>query len=228
MIVSDACATRYGLTNVEPITTTLREEFVMNRRICLVALAKVLLFAVVTVAQSSGARVSSTPVADRTQQSVPTPLSVDEGFISGRLMIHPHSDFKASLSSDDCKLAMVDVAVTASRYPLPTGNWTFIVVCDESTWKHMMVMNATTLARSGIDVSRSEVYGLTMLNQKVTVCRGYKLVHPDKLAIPERVIAHELAHIALNSSDEVVVDRQAVQWVTSQQSRRAFVSGEGR
>ena len=43
--------------------------------------------------------------------------------------------------------------------------------------------------------------------------RGYKLIHPDMGVSPAHIVAHELAHVMLRSTDETKVDRQAFAWL---------------
>jgi hypothetical protein len=58
--------------------------------------------------------------------------------------------------------------------------------------------------------------GLTNLDAGITYVRGWDLVHPfdntEKMR-PSHIIAHELAHIMLDTRDEATADRQAVVWL---------------
>ena len=102
-------------------------------------------------------------------------------------------------------------------YPHPSTGWSFVVVCDEESWKHLM-------QRTFLDKKLGEHYGETDIDKGITLIRGYKLLNPDAGASPEHIIAHELAHIMLHSRDEKKVDRQAEMWV-AQQGRTTFGNG---
>lgn len=96
----------------------------------------------------------------------------------------------------------------APRFPMKRQHWLWIIVVDEPMWKQLMV-------RMGLpDDPRISYYGQTDLQDGVTYIRGYTLIHPDQpSARPEHVISHEMAHVYLNSADEVLVDHTADVWM---------------
>jgi len=93
-----------------------------------------------------------------------------------------------------------------SKYPHPASGWTFVVVCDDTTWQHVM-------CKTGMADGLSEHYGETDIEHNLTLIRGVKLTHPDMGVSPDHIVAHELAHIMLRSTDEAKVDRQAFAWM---------------
>lgn len=137
---------------------------------------------------------------------------INEGYQSGRLMINFNSD-TLLYPTDECKQAEMQLAFISSKMPLPNGNWRFVVVCDEETWKHLMIANIKQLIRGDRDPTKGEIYGSTILDKNITIFRGSKLVHPDKNVMPEHIIAHELAHIYLHNRNERKVEKLALQWV---------------
>jgi hypothetical protein len=140
-------------------------------------------------------------------------ISTNEGFKTGRLTLNFNSD-NLKTPTDDCKRAEMLVAVVGSKLPLPKGDWHFVVVCDEVSWQHLIIAQAEHLREEDRDPSKGEIYADTILDKKITIFRGYKLVHPDENVAPEHTIAHELAHIYLDSANENKVDRQADTWVS--------------
>lgn len=137
--------------------------------------------------------------------------SIDEGFATHRLALNFNSDILKKPDAE-CMQEIKTVIVVGSRLPLPKGNWNFVVVCDEVTWKHLIDAQKEHLREEDRDPSKGEIYADTLLDQKMTIFRGYKLVHPDDNVAPEHIIAHELAHIYLNSANERKVDEQAGKW----------------
>ncbi len=91
-------------------------------------------------------------------------------------------------------------------YPHPASGWNFVVVCDDTTWQHVM-------RKIGMADDPREHYGETDIDHNLTLIRGIKLIRPDMGVSPEHIIAHELAHVMLHSTDEAKVDRQAFAWM---------------
>lgn len=94
------------------------------------------------------------------------------------------------------------------KFPHPS-KWTFIVACDETSW---------AAVERHVDWSNvpGKVLGLTDIDHGITYLRGWSLIHPfdgTEEACPEHVIAHELAHVYLHSSDERRVEDQALDWL---------------
>lgn len=92
------------------------------------------------------------------------------------------------------------------QFPHP-DNWTWVVVCDEMAWQRWE-------QHISWNEGGSPLLALTDRASKVTYLRGDAILHPamPAAARPEHVIAHELGHIMLNSSDESAVDKLAWQW----------------
>jgi hypothetical protein len=93
-----------------------------------------------------------------------------------------------------------------AAYPHPASGWHFVVVCDDTTWQHVM-------RKIGMDDDLREHYGETDIKDNLTLIRGAKLTHADMGVPPERIVAHELAHVMLRSIDEAKVDRQTFAWM---------------
>jgi hypothetical protein len=93
-----------------------------------------------------------------------------------------------------------------SAYPHPVSGWSFVLVCDDTTWQHVM-------RKIGMADDVGEHYGETDIKDKLTLIRGTKLTRADMGVPPERIVAHELAHVMLRSLDEAQVDRQAFAWM---------------
>jgi hypothetical protein len=99
-----------------------------------------------------------------------------------------------------------------SAYPHPASGWTFVVVCDDTTWQHVM-------RKTGMADDVSEHYGETDIEHNLTLIRGVKLTYPDMGVSPDRIVAHELAHVVLRSTDEAKVDREAFAWMAEYSDR---------
>jgi hypothetical protein len=99
-----------------------------------------------------------------------------------------------------------------SDYPHPASGWNFVVICDDTTWQHV-------LRKAGIADGPGERYGETDIEHNLTLIRGVKLVRSDMGVTPDHIVAHELAHIMLHSTDEARVDRQAFAWMAERRDR---------
>jgi hypothetical protein len=106
----------------------------------------------------------------------------------------------------ECVTEGVQFMKLLSAYPHPSSGWHFAVVCDDSTWQHVM-------RNTGMADGPGERYGETDIEHNLTLIRGAKLIHADMGVSPERIVAHELAHVMLRSTDEAKVDRQAFAWM---------------
>ncbi|MBB5061532.1 hypothetical protein HDF16_006268 [Granulicella aggregans] len=92
-------------------------------------------------------------------------------------------------------------------YPHP-DDWTWDVACDAAAWARIQL-------RQGNQVG-SGILAITNRPAHSTIIRGSAMVHAysgDFRAQPEHIIAHELCHIYLQSSDEYKVDALATRWV---------------
>jgi hypothetical protein len=93
---------------------------------------------------------------------------------------------------------------TLTRYPRPES-WHWVVICDEAGWRRFLRL-------SGRD-EHAAIYASTDLRGRSTYLRGSKLLYPNDLMVdPDGVIAHELAHIRLNTSSETAADGLARTW----------------
>src|SRR5690242_3492814 len=61
-----------------------------------------------------------------------------------------------------------------SDYPHPASGWNFVVICDDTTWQHV-------LRKAGIADGPGERYGETDIEHNLTLIRGVKLVRSDKI-----------------------------------------------
>jgi hypothetical protein len=145
----------------------------------------------------------------------PVPVFAD-GFRTGQLKIQPQSIFAARSGgvTPECKQEELAFAEIASQFPLPQ-KWTFYVVCDEPSWNNY-VSRISIEKHLGMN---TEVYGATYQEAGYTVLRGYKLTHSDDLTTPERIVAHELAHIYMHSSKDEQVDKLAQTWLRARGDR---------
>lgn len=86
------------------------------------------------------------------------------------------------------------------------------MACDDRTW-------ASLLQHLGHDTAGQYTYALTDQKNHITYLRAEGILNPTQGpdSEPEHVIAHELAHIYLHSSDERRVDAQATAWQKSNQ-----------
>ncbi len=95
-------------------------------------------------------------------------------------------------------------------FPHPSG-WTYYIVCDDMAWQKVMIR----LDAGGVN---RQIYGETNFSPDVhlTYLRGAALINAqaDRSATPEHIIAHELGHIYLKSTDENKVDALAAKWVS--------------
>jgi hypothetical protein len=114
---------------------------------------------------------------------------------------------------------VVRTIVAQYRHP---ASWTWIVACDEPSWK--------LLARHlDLLTPKFEVFAATDRKNRITYVRGYTLLHPlrDYPTVPENVIVHELAHAELNSADETKVEATAQQWIRERPGQMVATIGEG-
>ena len=102
-----------------------------------------------------------------------------------------------------------------SLFPRP-DQWHWVVVCDDTAWRRFLLNSVTANAdMKGIPAAEGgTIYASTDIDAHLTCVRGTTLLQPDSpLAQAKDVIAHELAHILLNTRDESRADRQAALWL---------------
>ena len=120
-------------------------------------------------------------------------------------------------TSKECQEERQTLISLVGEFPSP-DSWTFFVVCDDATWHYDFANIATDGRNSAIPTS--QLYGVTVLDKHITYIRGEKLLHTVRYnyergadPTPAVIVAHELAHIYLNSTDEDKVEALAVRWV---------------
>lgn len=116
-----------------------------------------------------------------------------------------------------CQEVLAVLLPSIQAYPHPDG-WTWYVACDEAAWARIQM-------RQGNQVG-SGILAITNRPARSTILRGFAMLHPysdDFRARPEHVIAHELCHIYLQSSDEYKVDALATRWVERRRAQRLAV-----
>jgi hypothetical protein len=98
------------------------------------------------------------------------------------------------------------------EFPRPS-EWHWIIVCDDAGWNQFLLQRDHFTHESA---SEETIYASTDLTAHVTCLRGSTLLKPDTaLAAPAHVIAHELAHIILNTASEDRAEQQAAIWLRS-------------
>lgn len=107
-----------------------------------------------------------------------------------------------------CQQALHNYTVAVSHYPHPV-DWTYYVVCDAERW--MRVANPLAAANHTGPMS---LLGLTNIGQRMTAIRADALRNEVPGFTAEHVVAHELAHVYLHTTDDDPVERLATRWVT--------------
>ncbi len=106
--------------------------------------------------------------------------------------------------SRDCQAQATILARAIAAYPHPES-WRWVMLCDDAAWQHFL---------RHVDRADLRVYALTDIEGQVTCFRGFTLLHPDDpSAQPNHVVAHELAHIRLHTSDEDRAEALAQSWL---------------
>ncbi len=104
----------------------------------------------------------------------------------------------------ECREEAHVFATSLIRYPRP-GSWHWVILCDEVGWQRFLRL-------TGRD-EQAEIYASTDLEGRMTYLRGDKLLYPyDLQAHPDDIIAHELAHILLQSESEARAVDLARRW----------------
>lgn len=104
----------------------------------------------------------------------------------------------------ECRKEAYTLALNLVRYPRP-ASWHWVLVCDEAGWRRFLRL-------SGRD-EQTAIYASTDLAGRTTYIRGAKLLYPNDLqACPAGIIAHELAHIRLQSDSEAGADDLVRLW----------------
>jgi hypothetical protein len=114
---------------------------------------------------------------------------------------------------DVCRQEQAVFVNTFAEFPHPSI-WTYVIACDDNQWENVLL-------HIGVQPSML-TYAATIRGRQVTYFRGSTFLHPDLPGSESRhVIAHELAHIYLNSADDAKVDALAHQWMKSRSRGRS-------
>ena len=127
---------------------------------------------------------------------------------NNRVSVESLSTHGTTGMTPECKAEATTFMSLAGRFPM-TSNWHYVIICDEFTWKEF-------LRTHGQDQPGVQVYGVTYLQSKLTFIRGWALTHVDLTSgapTPERIVAHEIGHVILNTNDDGAADRLATQWL---------------
>jgi hypothetical protein len=90
------------------------------------------------------------------------------------------------------------------RYPRP-ASWHWVLLCDEAGWRQFLRLSGRSEGEA--------IYASTDLEACTTYLRGAKLFNLSNFgADADEVVAHELAHIRLDSQDEAAAQDLARVW----------------
>ncbi len=103
-----------------------------------------------------------------------------------------------------CNATKEMVRATATRLNAPK-DWHFVIVCGEQGWK-----DYTAVAQRG-EVALDDSAADTDLDEHVTYLRESRMRGPQTHEL-QRVVAHELASIKLNTHDERMIEAQVIAW----------------
>lgn len=121
------------------------------------------------------------------------------------------------LTPSSCQEVLAVLLPKIQAYPHPS-DWTWFVACDEAAWAQIQL-------RQGNQIG-SGILAITNRPARSTIIRGSAMLHAysdDYRAQPEHIIAHELCHIYLQSSDESKVDDLATRWVNERNTKHQAV-----
>ncbi len=105
----------------------------------------------------------------------------------------------------ECREEAHTLAECLIHYPRPIS-WHWVLLCDEAGWRRFLRLSGRQ--------ENEAIYASTDLEARTTYLRGAKLfIAIDLDAGGDSVIAHELAHIRLNSSDEQAAKELARAWL---------------
>lgn len=104
----------------------------------------------------------------------------------------------------ECREEAHAFARSLVHYPRP-DSWHWVLVCDEAGWRRFLRLSGRS--------EGAAIYASTDLGGRTTYVRGAKLLSPyDLQASPDEIIAHELAHIRLQTESEARTDGLARSW----------------
>ena len=113
-------------------------------------------------------------------------------------------DHLSAAERASCSAAREMVKATATRLQAPE-NWHFVIVCGEQGWH-----DYTAVSQRG-EVALEDSSADTDLGERTTYLRESRLSAPHTQE-PQRVVAHELASIHLNTQDEQAIEAQLTLW----------------
>ena len=154
--------------------------------------------------------------APRLAHETPAPPEVARPAPRGRTSIKfLATDAKGDgLTPKSCQEVLAVLLPNIQAYPHPS-DWTWFVACDEGAWARIQSHEGNQLG--------SGILAITNRPAHSSIIRGSAMLHAysdDYRAQPEHVIAHELCHIYLQSSDESEVDALATQWVKERRAKQ--------
>ncbi|HEY0795949.1 MAG TPA: hypothetical protein VGD64_09235 [Acidisarcina sp.] len=118
----------------------------------------------------------------------------------------------------NCQQQAAVLAENIVNFPHPS-KWHWVILCDDAGWRQFLIQQNLLAPRNG---DQETVYGSTDLAAHLTCLRGSTLLDPDDtVAAADHVIAHELAHIVLNTRDEDRAEQQAITWLREREQRSA-------
>jgi hypothetical protein len=107
----------------------------------------------------------------------------------------------------ECREEAHRFAESLVHYPRP-ASWHWVLLCDEAGWRRFLRLSGRPEGEA--------IYASTDLEARTTYLRGAKLFNlSDFGAAADEVVAHELAHIRLSSSDEAAAEGLAHGWQRS-------------
>ena len=131
-----------------------------------------------------------------------------------RFCIGGDLDHMSETQKTACHAKMQAVKQAAASLHAP-ADWHFVVVCGEDGWK--------SYAAYSLDDSAALVHADadTHLAQRETFLREDRL-DLGNLRSLQRVVAHEIAEITLQSKDELAISRQINLWLDRNSDRAGF------
>ncbi len=121
-----------------------------------------------------------------------------------RFCVGGNLDQLSSTERASCDATMHAVRQAVSSTPAP-DDWHFVVVCGEDGWKQYAAFSAqdeTSLSAAAADTDRE---------QRVTYFREDRLRAPQTQGL-EKLVAHEVASVLLNTHDENAIQIQMAAW----------------
>ncbi len=124
----------------------------------------------------------------------------------GRFCIGGDTAKLTASAKSSCRQKLDTVRAAAARFHTPE-DWHFVVVCDEEGWADYAAFSkrpSAVLAGLGAD---------TDLGQRSTFFRADRLSLAGDDLSTSAVIAHEIASIVVNSSNEEAIQKQLAAWL---------------